>query len=119
VQHRRTRWPEEVFAQISEAQVARAVRTRRWKYCVSAPDKHPSRDVGSDSYVEEALYDLAADPYELNNLIGYVSHRGVANVLQRRLLRCMARAGEARPTIVRAPEVRSGQKQVMPGEERL
>ena len=29
-------WPEEVFVQISESQVAHAIRTRRWKYCVSA-----------------------------------------------------------------------------------
>ena len=33
-------WPEEVFIQISESQVGRAVRTRRWKYGVDAPDKN-------------------------------------------------------------------------------
>ncbi|MEZ4559755.1 MAG: sulfatase-like hydrolase/transferase [Caldilineaceae bacterium] len=58
-------WPEEVFVQISEAQVGRAVRTKRWKYCVDAPDKHGSRDPGADVYVEQYLYDLESDPYEL------------------------------------------------------
>jgi arylsulfatase A-like enzyme len=29
-------WPEEVYAQISESQVARAIRTQRWKYGVRA-----------------------------------------------------------------------------------
>jgi arylsulfatase A-like enzyme len=31
-------WPEEVFVQISESQVGRAIRTRRSKYCVVAPE---------------------------------------------------------------------------------
>src|SRR5439155_3385418 len=45
-------WPEEVFVQISESQVGRAVRTHRWKYGVTAPDKNGSRDAASDRYVE-------------------------------------------------------------------
>ena len=32
-------WPEEMFVQISEAQVGRAVRTHRWKYGVDAPTR--------------------------------------------------------------------------------
>lgn len=117
VNHRSAVWPGEVFVQISESQVGRAVRTHRWKYCVTAPDKHPNLDAGSGTYREEALYDLYADPYELNNLAGFTSHRLVADVMKKRLLRCMARAGEPRPKIVNAPEVRSGQKRLLPGEE--
>jgi arylsulfatase A-like enzyme len=37
-------WPEEVFIQISESQVGRAVRTQRWKYNVAAPDADGRRD---------------------------------------------------------------------------
>ena len=66
-------WPHEVFVQISEAQVGRAIRTRRWKYSVVAPGKDGNKDAGSDRYVEDCLYDLQADPYELVNLAG--SHR--------------------------------------------
>lgn len=117
VQHKRAAWPTEVFIQISEAQLARAVRTGRWKYCVSAPDKDANKDADAECYVEEALYDLLADPYELNNLIGLRSHAGVANVMRRRLLRCMAQAGEAAPQIVRAPEKPGGQKRVSRAEE--
>src|SRR5690606_4180351 len=51
-------WPEEVFVQISESQVGRAVRTQRWKYGVIAPGKDPRRDPGSDMYEEAYLYDL-------------------------------------------------------------
>ena len=52
---------------------------------------------GADLYEEQYLYDLQADPYELNNLVGHESHREVAQVMRERLLRRMEEAGEARP----------------------
>lgn len=112
-------WPDDVFIQISEAQVARAVRTRRWKYCVAAPDAGTAWTTASaDRYVEEALYDLQADPYELNNLAGLDSHRPVADVMRARLLRRMAATGEAAPVIEPAPAQPGGQQQVSPDEAR-
>jgi arylsulfatase A-like enzyme len=56
-------WPTETFVQISEAQIGRAVRTRRWKYGVDAPQsmrEHYLEPVGSAStqYQEQYLYDL-------------------------------------------------------------
>ena len=107
-----TGWPEEVFVQISESQVGRAVRTQRWKYSVVAPDKDGNRDPGSDRYTEEFLYDLLADPYELTNLIGVESHREVAGILRDRLVRRMVEAGEAAPTIEPAPPSPAGQRRV-------
>jgi arylsulfatase A-like enzyme len=100
-------WPEEVFVQISESQVARAIRTRRWKYCVSAPGLSGWEQAGSDRYVEEALYDLEADPYELDNLAGIDAFRPVADDLRRRLIARMVAAGESEPVIEDAP-VRGG-----------
>ena len=114
----REAWPEEVFIQISESQVGRAVRTHRWKYGVNAPDKNGNRDPGSDHYVEEYLYDLQADPYELTNLLGLESHQEVAAVMRERLTRRMTEAGEAAPTIEPAPTRRSGQRRVSPEETR-
>ena len=96
-------WPSEIFAQISESQVGRTIRSRRWKYAVTAPDKDGWDDAGSDSYVESALYDLLADPYELVNLAGYASHRAVCDVLRDRLIKRMRAAGEAEPIIEPAP----------------
>ena len=58
-------WPEEVFVQVSESQVGRAVRTHRWKYGVAAPGGRGAQGAGSEQYIEESLYDLQADPYEL------------------------------------------------------
>ncbi len=92
-------WPQEVFVQISESQVGRAIRTHRWKYGVTAPDKQGWKDTCSDQYVEQYLYDLEADPAELNNLVGAKTHVGVRQDLQRRLMARMVQAGEARPVI--------------------
>ena len=105
-------WRDEVFVQISEAQVGRAVRTSRWKYSVSAPDADGNAVSAVDHYVEEFLYDLKADPYELRNLIGLESHQKVAGVMRERLVRRMVEAGEAEPTIAIAPSVPSGQRRV-------
>lgn len=108
-------WPEEVFVQISEAQTGRAVRTARWKYGVDAPgEKGPSASV----YVEQYLYDLQADPYELNNLIGLQSHARVAEIMSDRLLKRMLAIGEAAPQIERAAVRKSGQRTVSDTEAR-
>ena len=111
-------WPEEVFVQISESQVGRAVRTRRWKYAVSAPDKNGVCDPGSETYTEEFLYDLLADPYELSNLAGSEAHREAVDVLRGRLLRRMREAGEGEPIIVPAEPRPGGRRRVSPEEAR-
>ena len=105
-------WPDDIFVQISEDQVGRAVRTRRWKYAVYAPDKNPIDDAGSDHYVEEFLYDMEYDPYEQRNLIGYESHREVAAGMRKRLVRRMMESGEDAPVITPAPAIPSGQRRV-------
>ena len=105
-------WPEEVFMQISEAQVGRAVRTHRWKYGVDAPEKHGGQDAGSDTYVEQYLYDLQADPYELTNLIGRESHQEVIEVMRERLIRRMVEVGEDAPEIVAAKTQPGRQRRV-------
>lgn len=111
-------WSDDVFIQISESQVGRAIRTKRWKYSVSAPDRQGWQHAGSDTYTEEFLYDIQHDPYELANLIGLESHQDVAEVMRARLLRRMAEVGEAAPEITPAPVRRSGQRRVRPEEAR-
>lgn len=107
-------WPDDVLVQISESQVGRAVRTQRWKYGVNAPEHHPSRMSAAGRYVEEYLYDLQANPYELNNLVGRISHRDVADVLRDRLTKRMISIGEAPPTIEPAPPRAGEQYRVTP-----
>jgi arylsulfatase A-like enzyme len=93
-------WRDDVFIQLSEAGIGRAVRTERWKYCVTAPDQGVNG--GSEVYLETHLYDLWADPHELTNLVGRGPYRAVADELQQRLRRRMAEAGESDPKIVPA-----------------
>ncbi|MBP2000634.1 arylsulfatase A-like enzyme [Paenibacillus shirakamiensis] len=111
-------WPEEVFIQISESEVGRAIRTRKWKYGVIAPDLDGYTHEGAEMYQEAYLYDLDADPYELTNLIGWDSHDEVSAVLRERLLRRMEEAGEAPPTIVPATKKDGGQRKVSAQEAR-
>ena len=107
-----TDWKDSVFAQISESQVGRCVRTKRWKYSVVDPFKSGWEDSESDTYQEEFLYDLVADPYELTNLIGYESHLGVAEVMRDRLLDWIETIEGHRPEIVKADTKPSGQFKV-------
>ncbi|MDO5416843.1 MAG: sulfatase-like hydrolase/transferase [Lachnospiraceae bacterium] len=109
----------DIFIQISESQVGRAIRTDRWKYSVEAPDKHPIHDSGSEEYTETFLYDLEHDPYELHNLIHSEAHAPVCRVLAEKLKACMAQAGETIPVIHPAEKKRMGQLMVFKGEENL
>ena len=95
-------WPQEVFIQISESQVGRAIRTDRWKYSVTAPEKDARNDAASDRYVEDFLYDLNEDPHEKNNLVRDPAYALVRADLAERLRRHMAHAGEPMPEILLA-----------------
>lgn len=117
IRHEPAPWPAEVFVQISESQVGRAIRTQRWKYSVTAPGKTGLDVPASDRYTEDFLYDLKADPYELVNLAGFSSHRELAASLRQRLIARMVQAGEAAPTIALAPDQPHGpQRAVWPDE---
>ncbi len=90
---------DSVFIQISEAEVGRAVRTRRWKYAVRADHADPNGDPGADEYTEAFLYDLKHDPYELENLVDLDSHTIVRDRLREELQMWMQEAGEPRARI--------------------
>lgn len=104
-------WPQEVYAEMFETYLSRCVRTQRWKYSVRKTEKGATRG-DSWAFAEDCLYDLQADPYELNNLIGLSSHRQVADVMKERLLRRIQEAGEEAPLIENAAEKPGGQKVV-------
>jgi arylsulfatase A-like enzyme len=116
----RAEWPEEVFVQISESQTGRAVRTERWKYSVCSPEVdengEPISQPGAETYIDDCLYDLKADPWELTNLIGYTSHAEVVRVMRERLTRRMVAVGEAEPKFVDAPPAAPYEHVVQPEE---
>ncbi len=96
-------WPEEVFMEISESQVGRAVRTARWTYAVWAPEAHPLRDARHETYVEAFLYDNHADPHQKNNRARDPALGKVREEMKARLMRYLALTGEGDATILPAP----------------
>jgi arylsulfatase A-like enzyme len=90
-------WRDDVFFQISETETGRGVRTKRWKYAVTAP--YDDAQAASATYREAFLYDLENDPYELVNLAGMSTFRPVADEMQARLLNWIAEIEGERPTI--------------------
>ncbi len=93
-------WPREVFVQISESQVGRAIRTRKWKYSVRARGKSGVKVANSDVYTEDFLYDLDNDPSERHNLVADPRFRTVRAELAATLKRRMVEAGEVEPQIL-------------------
>lgn len=119
-----TKWQKEIFYQISETDCARGIRTRRYKYCVWAPQKQPVLRMNnefsghqyhyemiplccesSDTYVEQYLFDLVRDPLEAHNLVSDPSYEEVRESLRQRLVERMSKAGEEAPVIYPAGTV--------------
>lgn len=105
---RRSEDDDFIIAQISESQHGRAIRTRRWKYAISAAwtkSPHPER------YREEFLYDLQADPWELDNLIGMDTFSAITSQLRDKLIAKLKEIGEPDIPIDLAPARFSGQRE--------
>lgn len=94
--------PDDIFFQLSESEVGRGIRTKRWKYSVTAPDKDGFEDAYADNYTESHLYDLEHDPYELHNLVAYDSHSAVRLALQATLKRRIEQVEGRSCTITKA-----------------
>jgi arylsulfatase A-like enzyme len=90
---------EDVYIQVSEDHVGRALRTRRWKYEVSAPEGDGWNQMESTYYRERHLYDLDADPHELDDLVMSPAHAEVRSALRQRLLARIDEAGEPAPVV--------------------
>ena len=96
-------WKEDVYIQISESFLGRAIRTRRYTYCVYDPTKNPNREASSTFYVERFLFDNESDPAQKRNLIGDPSLDGLRAELRARLVALAMDAGEGEIAIAPAP----------------
>ena len=97
-----------VYIQISESQCGRAIRTKQYKYSVSAPTLALGMAVPkSPVYIEEYLYNLDDDPMELHNLIKDPTYSVVRKKLREMLLVEMKKAGEGKAKILPAVIVKS------------
>ena len=89
---------ENVFIQISESQVGRAIRTKKYKYSVRAfGNGFAKKD--SKVYFEDYLYDLENDPYEKMNLANDKNFKEIRKNLAKQLSDEMEKAWELKPKI--------------------
>lgn len=98
------KWDEEIFAQISESQIGRCIRTKDYKYSVRAKENRKDQS-SADIYYEDFLYDMQKDPAERNNLVSAQEYAHIRKDLAERLCRCMEVAGEKIPQILPCEEV--------------
>lgn len=97
-------WRKEAYIQISESYVGRAIRTEKWTYCIYDPTKNPTKDDGSNRYIERYLFDNENDPTQLNNLVNDPDYQSVRIELAERLKVRAEEAGEPRFEIVASIE---------------
>jgi uncharacterized sulfatase len=95
-------WDDSVYIQISESYMGRALCTKRYKYVIHAPSKHPVQDKTSDTFEEKYLFDLVTDPLERTNLISNPDYTDIKVALRAKLLTYAASAGETIEHIIEA-----------------
>jgi arylsulfatase A-like enzyme len=95
-------WRNEAFFQMAEFVTGRGLRTPQYTYAAMAPKMPGWKAVpAAERYVEYALYDNYADPYQQVNLAGRAEYREVAALLGARLAARMEEAGDARAAVER------------------
>jgi arylsulfatase A-like enzyme len=89
-------WRNEVFIQMSEFWVARALRTPQWTYIVAAPRENlPFRPApNAPRYVFFQLYNNFADPHQLVNMAGRKETAETESRLRERLRQRMREVGD-------------------------
>lgn len=93
------------FIQISESQIGRAIRTKKYLYSVRAIGDGYTRKAAS-TYYEDYLYDLEKDKKQKENLIKSPQYAEVRVQLREMLTDEMVKAGEIKPIIRPAAIVR-------------
>lgn len=91
--------PNEVYAQISESRIGRCIRTADYMYSVYAPGVYGGTLASADVYADDFLYDMKADPNQLNNLIHNHEYDAVKAELRAKLLAWIRRAEHKTPVI--------------------
>ena len=98
-------WSDEVFVQLSEFWVGRALRTPQWTYVAVAPREggwfRPERS--APRYYSFQLYDNYADPNQLVNLAGRQETTDVEKHLRERLTAAMQTAGDVASELLPCP----------------
>lgn len=89
----------QVFAQISESRVGRCIRTPQYLYAVYAPGVNGGAAAASDTYADDYLYDMAVDPFQLNNIVTDPAYAEIKAQLRTDLINWIKKAEGMRPVI--------------------
>lgn len=92
---------DNVYIQISESQLGRAVRTKDFTYSVKKRASFGIESAVASKYVEDFLYDNNADPHQQNNLIKDKKYNAIKEELKDMLKENMNKCGEKPAKIVR------------------
>ena len=93
----------DVFVQISESQIGRALRTPTHTYAVRAPTRDPlagHRRPSASTYVESHLYDNVADPHQRRNLVADASTAELRRSMAERLVARIEAVEGQRPAVI-------------------
>ncbi len=82
----------EVFIQISESRVGRAIRTENFLYAIYAPNISGDSVAYCDTYYDDYLYDMIKDKYQLNNVVTDTNYKEVKKSMRERLLASIKKA---------------------------
>ncbi len=93
---------DHIFIQISESQVGRSIRTKKYKYSVRALINLGCVRHKSKVYVEDFLYDIENDPIEKHNLVRDPAYKEIRKQLKEKLIKQMSDVGESKPIILPA-----------------
>lgn len=94
--------PDDVFVQISESCIGRALRTATHTFAVEAPTRNPFAGLlrpSSDRYAATHLYDNRNDPHQRTNLVRDPASTSVRRELSARLADQIERVEGQRPAI--------------------
>ncbi len=77
---------DEVYAQISESRLGRCIRTNKYLYSVYAPHINGGERASALEYLDDYLYDMEKDPFQLNNIVDDESYSSIKEELRVKLI---------------------------------
>lgn len=95
-------WRNEVFVQLSEYWVGRAIRTPEWTYSLVTPRINGKFEPAKSApaYTSFQLYDNRSDPHQLVNLAGRAETAAIEVDLRNRLRALMHEAGDVQSELL-------------------
>lgn len=96
---------KELYYQISESRVGRALRTSKYLFAVNAPKLNGTEAYSATAYVDDYMYDIKNDDIEINSLVYALNYKEIREQLRTRLIELIQEREQSTVTI--EPRVRA------------